>query len=447
MSVLDALKHPWAVPEENLKVETDDRFMRMAGALIILAAFGGFGGWAATAPLGSAVVAPGIVTVDTYRKTVQHLEGGIVKQIMVREGDLVAADQVLLRLDDTQTQAQLEIARLQYYAQIALDARLHAEQLGDGKITFPDELQNLSGDKRVVDMMRGQVVLFETRRKSRLGEISVLEQRVEQLQVQMQGQQDLADAKGRTIRSYNEQVVELRKLFEQKLVDKTRLRDYERAVSTLEGERAEALSNAAAAKVQMGEAKLAILQKQQDFQKDVAAELRDVQSKIFDLDQRVHALQDTVARTEVRATSAGRIVGLTVHNEGAVVSAGARILDIVPNDEPLVIEAQVQPSDIDRVHPGLMTDVRFSAFHDRQTPVVNGQVVMVSPDRITDPNSRQPYYLARVQVSDSGMAILKGKSLVPGMPAEVLVNTGERTALDYFIKPLIDAIARSFKER
>lgn len=447
MSFIEVLKHPWAVPAENLRAETDDRSVQIAGALIILAAFGGFGGWAATAPLGSAALAPGVVTVDSYRKTVQHLEGGIVKEVLVREGDLVAAEQVLLRLDDTQTRAQLEIARLQYYAQTALEARLRAEQLGEEKIGFPDELTALSGDRRVTDMMRGQTVLFETRRKSRLGEVSVLEQRIDQLQVQMRGQQDLADAKNRTIKSYNDQVVELRRLFEQKLVDKTKLRDYERAVSTLEGERAEALSNAASAKVQMGEAKLNILQKQQDFQKEVATELRDVQSRIFDLDQRTHALQDTVARTDIRAPAAGRVVGLTVHNEGAVISAGTRILDIVPNDELLVIEAQVQPSDIDRVRPGLMADVRFSAFHDRQTPVVEGTVIMVSPDRITDPNSRQPYYLTRVQVSKAGMDALKGKELVPGMPAEVLVNTGERTALDYFIKPLIDAVARSFKER
>lgn len=447
MSLLAALRHSWAVPEGELPVVIDDRRLRRIGLLVVLISFGGAIGWAAVAPLSSAAVAPGVVTVESSRKAVQHLEGGIVREVLVRDGDIVKAGGLLVRLDETQARAQLEMARLQYFAQLAQQARLVAEQGDHENITFAPELLEQRQDPRIDEMLRGQTVQFETRRKARLGEISVLEQRVDQLLAQQRGQQELADAKSRTINSFRTQQAELQKLYQQKMIDNTRLRDFERSISELEGERAEALSNAAAIKVQSGETRLQILQLARDFQKEVAGELRDVQSRVFDFEQRIHALQDVLRHTEIRAPADGQVIGLAVHNEGAVLTPGSRVLDIVPLNEGLVIEAQVQTGDIDRVHVDQHADVRFSAFHDRATPVLTGKVLVVAADRVTDPNTHLSYYTARVEVSPEELAKLGTRQLRPGMPAEVLIKTGERTALDYFIRPLTDAFARSFTER
>lgn len=447
MSLLTLLKASWSVPEHELAVPTDDRPVRRAGLWLILATFGGLGLWSAYAPLDSAVVAPGVVTVDTYRKTMQHLEGGIVHELTVHEGDRVQAGQVLLRLDATQAHAQLEIVRVQYLAQRALEARLLAEQDDRVRLDFPPDLQELQNDARTADLMRAQLVQFDTRRSARLGEIRLLEQRIEQLNAQEQGQKELAEAKQRTLNSYAESISDLRKLFASGMGDKVRLREYERAASEIDGERAEAKSNAAAAREQAAQTRLQILQLARDFQKEVADQLREARTRLYDLEQRIRALQDTLERTDIRAPATGQVVGLAVHNEGAVLQAGARILDIVPLDDALVVEAQVQPIDIDRVSPGQPADVRFTNFHDRTTPVLAGSLLMVSADRITDPSSRLSYYLVRVRVDASEREKLHGRTLLPGMPAEVLIKSGERTALEYFLRPLLDAFARSFTER
>ncbi|WP_347279678.1 HlyD family type I secretion periplasmic adaptor subunit [Plasticicumulans sp.] len=447
MSLITILRQSWSVPTGELNVPTDDRRVRRFGLLLLLVTFGGFGMWSYFAPLDSAVVAPGVVTASTYRKTVQHLEGGIVRELLIHEGDRVKAGQPLLKLDDTQARAQLEIVRVQNLAQRVLEARLLAEQDDRDHVEFPADLKALEHDPRTADLMRTQLVQFDTRRKARLGEIGLLEQRVEQLLAQQQGQKELAEAKQRTLKSYEESINDLRKLFASGMGDKVRLREYERAASEIDGERAEALSNAAAARVQAAQARQQILQLTRDFQKEVADQLREARTRLYDIEQRIHALEDTLARTEIRAPAAGQIVGLAVHNVGAVLTAGARILDIVPLDDPLVIEAQVQPIDIDRVTIGQPADVRFTNFHDRTTPVLDGTLQLVSADRITDPATHQSYYLVRVEVSAEEREKLSGRTLLSGMPTEVLINTGERTALEYFLRPLTDTLARSFTER
>lgn len=415
--------------------------------IILIAIFGGLGTWAFFAPLDSAVVAPGILTVDTYRNVVQHLEGGIVRDLLVHEGEKVKKGDVLLRLDDTQIKAQVEMIRIQYFTQIALEARFVAEQDEKDKIQFPTQLERLSSDPRMSEIMRTQEIQFNTRRQARLGEISVLEQRIEQLTVQEEGQIKLADAKQRTLKSYAESIADLRKLFASGLVDKVRLREYERAASEIDGEHAEALSNAAAAKVQAAQTKLQAFQLDRDFQKETADALRETRTNIYDFEQKLNALQDTLRRTEIVAPIDGQVVALEVHNEHAVLNAGARILDIVPLDEPLVIDAKVQPLDIDRVHVNQTAIIRFTNFHDRTTPVLEGTVMSVSADRLIDESTKAPYYLLRIHVTHEQKDRLGARFLLPGMPVEVLVSTGERTALEYFIKPLTDAFARSFTER
>ena len=418
----------------------------MLGFAVLLLAFVGFGGWAAVAKLGSAAVAPGMVTVESYRKTIQHLEGGIIKEIRVRDGDTVTEGQVLVRLEDTQPRAQLEIVRSGYLALRALEVRLIAERDNLERIVFPNELVSLQDDPRVRETLNGQDRVFKARRDSMQGEIAVLEQRIEQLQAQISGLDALQQSEKQRIDSLNGELQDFRKLLKEGHVDKLRVLDLERSIAALEGDRAEHLADMARAKMQIGETRLQIMQVKKKFLAEVVAELRDVQTKIFDAQERMRALRDTLERTEIRASNEGIVVGLGVHTVGGVISPGTRILDIVPRGEPLVVEAQVQPTDIDKVHPGLTADIRFSAFKARTTPVVEGKVLTVSADRLIDQADKRAYYLARIEVTPEGMAQLHGLQLLPGMPAEVIIKTGERTFLEYLLQPLLDSFARSFKE-
>ncbi len=427
-------------------LRTDDRFERWVGIGILLAGVGGFGAWAALAPIDSAAVAPGVVTVELNRKTVQHLEGGIVREILVREGDRVAPGDLLLRLDDTQALAQREIVRSQYLAGRALEARLVAERDGYGEVTFPDDLLSAGDDPRVKEAIAGQQQVFAARARALSGETEVLAQRIEQLNEQIRGLEALSASKINRIASYQGEIKDFQKLFDKGLTDRLRLREMERLAAELEGERAEHQAAVAAARVKIGETRLEMVQLQRRQQTEVTQELRDVQAKLFDLRERMRALEDTVARTEVKAPVGGAVVGLAVHTVGGVVNPGGRILDIVPQDERLIVEAHVSPNDADRVSSGLEAQLRFSAFNLRTTPTVAGRVVTVSGDRIADPATKESYYLARIEVTREGIEDLRGLSLLPGMPVDVMIKTGERTFFEYLLKPLTDRVAKAFRE-
>lgn len=353
-------------------VPTDDRKARMMGLGIVLIAFGGFSVWAATARLDSAVVAPGVVTVESHRKTVQHLEGGIVKNLLVRDGDSVYAGDILLRLDATRARASLEITRSKYLAARALEARLSAERDLHQDIIFPEELLRLRDDPRVRQTLDGQDRVFRARQEALQGEISVLAQRIKQLQVQISGLDTLQQTEQQRIVSLQEEVNDFRKLLKKGYVDKGRIRQLARTSAALKGERAKHLAEIARAQIQIGETQLQILQLRKRFLSDVVIKLRGTQTEIFDLEERMRALQDTLLRTEIRAPTSGTVVGLGMHTLGGVISPGIPILEIVPQGEPLVVEARVQPTDIDHVHAGLPADARFTAFQARTTPVVGG---------------------------------------------------------------------------
>ena len=448
MSQSLAVTNPYL--SENLRVPpapTDDRPIRRFGFLVLLLAFGGFGGWAATAQIDSAAVAAGTVTVESYRKTVQHLEGGIVKEILVKDGDAVKEGDVLLRMDGTQSRAQLEIARIQYVAAHALESRLLAERNQTETIAIPDELKAEENDPRVREAINSERQTFTARRATLKGEIALLRQQIEQLQEQTRGLDALAKSKQQRIMSYIAEAKDFSELAKQGFSDKLRQRELERAAGELEGERAQHLSDVSRAKLQIGQAELQILQLQKKFQSDVAEQLREVQAKLFDLRERMRALQDTVARIEVRAPASGTVVGLGVHTVGGVLSPGTPILEIVQQGEQLIVEAHVQVTDIDKVRPELLADVRFSSFKSRTTPVLEGNVITVSADRLVDRATNLPYYLARIRVPETELVKLHGQALVPGMPAEVFIKTGERTTLEYLLQPLLDAAARSFREK
>lgn len=431
-------------------LRSDDRPFRRLGLIVVVLVFGVFGGWSALAPLSSAALAPGVVTVETYRKQVQHLEGGIVKSIAVRDGDTVVKDQVLITLDDTQPKAQLEVLKGQYYIAAAREARLVAQRDGLTEVHYPDDLLANRTDPRADDAIRVQDQTFKVRKSAHEGEITLYQRQVEQLKAKAKGLRAQKQSRDRLVSSYQGELADFDSLLQEGYVEKQKVRELERNLAQSEGQQGELLSNIAATELEISETELKILQLKKELQREVAKELVEVQSNLFELREKLQSLQDTVRRTVVTAPEAGMVLGLTVHTLGAVIPPGGHILDIVPQNERLILEARVSPLDIDRVKLGQTAEVRFTAFKTRETPKLEGRLIALSADRLVDEKNPDvaPYYLARVEVTAGGLDDLARQKLdlVPGMPAEVLINTGERTLLQYLAQPLSDTFARSFIE-
>jgi len=424
-----------------------DRGPRWFGLGVIIVAFGLVGGWAATAPIDSAVVAQGTVTVDSYRQQVQHLEGGIVQSILVSDGDEVSEGELLIQLDETQARAMYLMNQNRLLSELAREARLRAEMTGADEIAFPDRLvQRADDNERVQALMETEQRQFDTRRAALQGEVEVLRQRISQLEEQVRGLEAQRAARLRAIESFEEELASKERLAERDLIPSAELRPIERQLADNEGEAGELLASIGSTRVEIGETELQIIQREREFQREVSHELRETSDTISSLEEELHALEDTLQRKQIRAPVAGEVMNRQVHAEWAVIGPGDAILDIVPADEPLIVEARVRPEDIDSMALGMGADVRFTAFSFRTTPVVRGIVVQVSADRLEDERTGEPYYLARVAVPDDELAELGDVSLRAGMPAEVMINTGERTPLAYLMKPLTDAIVRSFRE-
>lgn len=417
--------------------------VRKIGFAVIFVTFGLFGSWATLAPLDSAALAPGVVTVKTYRKTVQHLEGGIVKALHVRDGDTVEAGAVLIDLDPTQVSAELEMIRSQFIAVRALEARLIAERDNLESIVFAEPA---TADNRIREAQGGEDQIFKARRSARLGEIDVLSKRVVQLEEQIRGFQAMIAGKRKLASSFNEEVGDLQALLSEGYVDKTRLREQERSSAAMEAEIAELQSNIARARLQIGETQLQIQQINKAFMTEVADKLAETQTRSYELRERLAAVEDRALRTQIRAPEGGMVIGMKVHTIGGVVGPATPLLDIVPRAEDLVVEVQIPTVDIDRVSAGKLADIRFSAFNSSTTPVIEGTLTHVSADRLINEDSGIPYYLGRVELTEKGRKDLGELTLVPGMPAEVLINTGERTLLNYLMQPATNAFARSMIE-
>ncbi|HAG78664.1 HlyD family type I secretion periplasmic adaptor subunit [Stutzerimonas kunmingensis] len=423
---------------------TSDSRSRLIGFLIVFVTFGIFGTWATFAPLESAALAPGVVTVQSYRKTVQHLEGGIVKELLARDGDMVAAGDPLIVLDDTQLRAEYGMTRSQLVAAQAMEARLAAERDGLETIDFSRMLE--SDSERATEARQSETQIFNARRGSRLGEISVLQKRIGQLNEQISGLQSMIATKRSLEKSYSGEIGELTELLSEGYVDKQRLLEQERKLGMLRAEIADHQSDITRTKLQISETELQILQLNKDFSSEVVGQLAEVQTRVFDLQERVSALEDRISRIVIRAPEDGMILGMKIHTVGGVVSPGTPLLDIVPSVSDLIVEAQVSPIDIDRVSVGKKADIRFSAFKNATTPEIEGKVVQISADRLMNEQTGMPYYLARVSLTEEGVRSLGSLKLQPGMPAEVLINTGDRTMLQYLMQPATDAFARSMIE-
>jgi membrane fusion protein, epimerase transport system len=423
---------------------TSDRKVRRLGMGIVGVTFGLFGTWAALAPLDGAAYAPGVVTVQAYRKTLQHQEGGIVKALLVHDGDIVKRGDPLVILDDAQLRFEYEMARGQLVATSAMEARLKAERDTLPAISFGDIADPAS--LRGVEARQGETQVFNARLGSRSGQVAVLRERIGQLQQQIKGLESMIAAKVKLERSYSGEIGELTDLLKQGFVDKQRLLEQERKLGMLRSEVADHRSAIDKTRLQINETQLQVLQVDKDFTTDVVKQLAEVQIKMYDLQEKTSSLEDRLSRIVIRAPEAGMVIGMTVHTIGGIVSPATPLLDIVPSVSELVIEAQVAPVDIDRIAIGKRADIRFGAFKSSTTPVIEGEVSSVSADRLTNEKTGTAYYLARVRVTQAGTRTLGERKLVPGMPADVLIITGQRTLLEYLMQPARDAISQALIE-
>lgn len=428
-----------------------NRSMRLSvliGFMIILTFFGGFGVWAYFAPLNGAAMASGFVGVSTKRKTIQHLEGGIIKEILVKEGDIVKPGQPMLVLDGTQSQANLDIVKSRYATTKALEVRLIAERDGKSSVDYPADLLEASkADKDLAAIIQGQTQLFETRRSTLQGQTAVLQQRIAQSDEIIRGAQEQIRAKQVQNRLLDEEISTVLKLLDSGNATKPRLLALQRNRAAIDSDIAELTSVIARTKQNINETQLQIINLQRDRQNDVATNLRQTQDKILDLQEQLRSSQDVAKRITITAPEEGKVMSLKFVTTGGVIRPGESILDLVPTEDKMVINAQLPPQEISAVHVGQAALVRLLAYKSRTTPSLNGVVTYLSADRLIDPKNGQGYYDLSVEVDLSELEKFPNIKLYPGSPAQVMIATGERTAMDYLLSPFTQSLNRAFREQ
>ena len=394
--------------------------------------------------INGAVVASGTVTVESNTKTVQHLDGGIVQRIFVKNGDQVKEGDVLVKLDDTQIRANVGVSRGRTLDALTQRLRLEAERDGAATFTLPKALLSDQLDPQTARMFEAQHALFIARRTGRMGEQGVLKQRIEQLKNDLGGMQQQLESRQRELDLTSRELKGVLPLFEKGFVNQARLGPLQRDQARLTGEVGRLVTDVEKARAAMAEASLKLAQSDKDFQSQVADELRKTLSQFTEANETLAGLEDKLARTEIRSPRAGRINALAISTEGGVIAPGSAIAQVVPDDEKLIIEARIQPSEIDKVRGGLSAVVKFPAFNAKSTPRLEGLVTTVSPSTLKDQDQQnKPYYQVQVELPAEELAKLgRDHKLVPGMPAEVYIETQSRSILSYVVKPVADIIAR-----
>lgn len=415
------------------------------GIATLVVAVGGFGLWAGLAPLDAAAVARGEVKVENYRKTVQHMEGGIVRSIEVRDGDVVVQGQPLMFLDDTAIRARHEQLLSQYWDSLAAKARLAAERDGTPDIDFTHWLPQ-TDHPRLHEVTRAQTNLFQARKATLDGQVAVLRKRLVLYDREADALLAEQTSKDRQLILVREEVATTAALVKKGLGLRPRLLALQRDAERLRGERDDYSARIARLRQAQASTELEIANVAYQHLNDVAAELRDVEGSIRDVEQQLTAVADSLKRTVVRSPQAGVVVALKVHTRGAVLQPGEEVMDIVPRNETLVVEAKVPPEDIDRVIPGRQAQIRFRTFLRGLTPPASGEVTQVSADLFHEERTGQPYYLARIAFDPESLKKLPGP-LTPGMQTDVLITTGERTALEYLLMPLTQRMALAMREK
>jgi HlyD family secretion protein len=419
----------------------------VAGAVVIAVLVLGFGGWAGTTQLSGALIAPGQIVVDSNVKKVQHPTGGIVGDVRVRDGDSVKEGDIVVRLDDTVTRANLAIVTRGLNELSARKARLEAERDGQTEIAFPKMLTDNAADPEVRSIIDAERKLFELRRTSRAGQKSQLKQRIGQLDEEISGHTAQRNAKSREVELINRELAGVRDLFNKNLIQINRLTQLEREATRLEGERGLLIATTAQAKGKISELELQIIQIDQELSSEVAKEMRDVDAKIGEFVERKVTAEDQLRRIDIRAPQSGTVFQSNVHTVGGVISAGDAIMLIVPAADNLTVEAKVNPQDINQLQIGQKAILRFTAFNQQTTPEIEGTVSRISADITTDQRTGLSYYTIRIALPREQVALLGDVKLVPGMPVEAFVQTGDRTVISYLMKPLTDHFNRAFREK
>jgi HlyD family secretion protein len=423
----------------------------LSGLAVVALLAGGVGAWGAAASLSGAVLAPGAVVVDSNVKKVQHPSGGTVGQIFVREGDRVALGALLIRLDETVARANLQIVAKQLDELAVQQARLKAERDGAAAVETPPALAARRALPEVAALLAGERSLFESRRSAREGQKAQFRERINQLHEEIEGLGGQRAAKTREVELVKKELAGAETLWKQNLMPITRLTSLQREAARLEGEQAQLRAQTAQARGRISEIELQIIQLDQELRASANKELREIQAKEAELVERRVTAEHQIRHIDIRAPQAGAVHQLAVHTIGGVIAQGETIMLIVPENDALVIEAKVAPQDIDQVRPGQPALLRFTAFDQRSTPEFEGRVTRVSADLTREQQTGAAYYIARLALDRAagpkGNPPAGGLTLIPGMPVEAHIRTGERTALSYFVKPLRDQFARAFTER
>jgi protease secretion system membrane fusion protein len=448
MARLDVQQKPLMPPEAGALIAVDAQRPARWGIVLILVAFGGFLRWAWLAPLDAGVVAAATVKVSSDRKVIQHLTGGSIEAILVREGDHVRRDQELVRLDATQALSEQGVVSAQYIVSRAVENRLEAERDGLDEIVFdPLLLKRFQDSPQLAASISLQRRLFAARRASLDGEVSILRESLVAAERQMQGLRQVQGARAAQLRYLQAELDGARQLAQEGYIPRNRMLELERNASELNASQAENLNAMAQVRGQAAELKLRILQQAYDYRKEVQAQLTDVQKESSTLADRLQALDYQVRHTVIRSPIDGMVQGLSVTTIGGVIQPGFKLMEVVPLNEPLQVDAMVPVQAIDRIEPGLLVNISFPAFNHVQTPNIPGTVLTVSADRMINEENKPPFYLAQVQVTPAGMVMLGDNRIRAGMPASVTIRTGERNLLSYLLKPLLDRVSHSFKEQ
>ena len=434
--------------EADLRASSDTQSIARKALWVLGLGFGGFLLWAALAPLDEGVPTQGMVTIDTKRKSVQHLTGGIVKDILVREGDVVKEGQVLMRLDEAVSRANYESVRQRYLGLSAMQSRLKAEQTGAGQVSFEkDVLQAASTDAFMAQQVNNQRQLFESRRTGIRADLQAFQESIEGLKAQREAIAAMLGQRQQQLALLKEELSNTRDLVKDGYAPRNRQMELERMVADVQANLADLTGNMTRTARAIAEATQRSLARQSEYRKEVESQMAEVSREVQADAEKYVAQKADLQRIEIRSPATGQVVGLAVQTLGAVVQPGQKILDVVPEQQSLVLETHIAPHLIDKVHAGLSADVRFNSFAHTPQLVVQGKVLSVSGDLLTDPqNPQMPYFLARLEVTPEGMKVLGNRQMQPGMPAEVVIKTGERSMLTYLMHPLTKRLAGAMKE-
>ncbi|WP_415716650.1 HlyD family type I secretion periplasmic adaptor subunit [Roseibium sp.] len=434
-----APKEPGNADDMLRKTVRNHLLFALAVAIVVV---GGIGSWSVFTEISGAVVSSGTIVVESNIKQVQHREGGIVSDIRVKDGDSVEAGDLLLRLDDTVTRANLAVITKQLQELTAQELRLEAERDDLTTIDWPEDRL---GDLNEIE--RGQQMLLEARQNSKEGRKNQLEEQIRQFNQQTIGLEAQVTAKVSEIELIQEEMEDLESLFSKQLVPKSRVTALRREKARLEGEQGDLIAQIARTKESISERRIQILQIDESYRAEVLEQLQEARSRIAQLEEQKIAAEDELTRVEILAPRNGYVHQLSVHTIGGVISPGETVMQIVPREDQLIVEAQVRPVDIDQMAPGQNARVRFPSFDQRTTPELNATLLTVSPDLSEDERTGMTYYVARLSIDDEELDKLGEQALVPGMPVETFLKTGDRTVLSYLVKPVTDQIAHALRER